>query len=507
VPDVKPHLTLPSSLLLLLVLLAAPASATRWVPIVDGTSRAVYLDTAGLLREAGTVRAWVREVYTQEQRSEQVGVLYYSANSLVSYDCQRRTFAPLYRVFYGGDGTELRRVSVDSVELPALASPGSLQENLLERACNPPKLAKAEPKVAAVKVAEAETAVKPAAVSASPEAAPGKESKSAESKPAAEAPKAAKDQAPKSAATDEGTKAATEPAKAVAKPVPAKAVERTAKPPGKTLLADARAPMDIMQPRPRVREAQYQAAMYEPRRRARRPAVPVEPVEKPEVQWAYSGPGAPEQWGKLKPEYEMCAKGQRQSPIDIKDGARLDLPPIVFDYQPSALRIVDNGHSVQVNYAEGSSITVGGERYELKQFHFHKPAEERIDGRTFDMSAHLVHRSESGRLAVVAVLFEAREQANAFLRGLWPHLPLEPGREIANKDVTVDVNAMLPEARTYFTYIGSLTTPPCTEGVQWIVLKTPVEVSPDQVAVFGKLYSMNARPLQPARGRLIKESM
>jgi carbonic anhydrase len=485
---VKPHRTFPPALLLLLALLAAPASATRWVPVVDGASRAVYLDTAGLVREAGTVRAWVREVYTQEQRSEQVGVLYYSANSLVSYDCQRRTFAPLYRVFYGGDGTELRRVSVDAVELPALASPGSLQENLLERACNPPKPAKAEAKVAPVQVAEAQTAAKPSSVSAGPEAAAKPEATAGKDEKAAEA---------KPAARDEAAKPLLDAPKPVARTAVPKAVDAS----------PARA-AEVVKPRPRVREAPYQTAMYEPRRRTRPAVKPIpEPADKPEIQWAYAGPGAPEQWGKLKPEYEACAKGERQSPIDIKDGARLDLPPIVFDYQPAALRIVDNGHTVQVNYAEGSAITLGGERYELKQLHFHKPAEERIDGRTFDMSAHLVHRSASGRLAVVAVLFEAREQSNAFLRGLWPHLPLEQGREISNKEVMVDVNALLPEARTYFTYIGSLTTPPCTEGVQWVVLKTPVEVSPDQVAVFGKLYSMNARPLQPARGRLIKESM
>jgi carbonic anhydrase len=252
-------------------------------------------------------------------------------------------------------------------------------------------------------------------------------------------------------------------------------------------------------------------AAYDPRRRSRRtaPKTPPETAQAPhpEVHWGYSGEGAPQAWGKLKPEYETCAKGQRQSPIDIRDGARLELQPIVFDYQPSPLRIIDNGHTVQVNYAEGSSITVAGERFELKQFHFHKPAEERIDGRAFDMAAHLVHRSLDGRLAVLAVLFEAREQAHPFLRALWPHLPLEPGREVLAKDVTIDVNALLPEVRSYFTYIGSLTTPPCSEGVLWLVLKTPVEVAPEQVAVFGKLYSMNARPLQPAHGRLIKESM
>jgi carbonic anhydrase len=226
-----------------------------------------------------------------------------------------------------------------------------------------------------------------------------------------------------------------------------------------------------------------------------------------EVHWSYGGSGGPANWGRLKSEYETCARGTRQSPIDIRDGARLELEPIRFDYKASPLRILDNGHTVQVNYVEGSSMTIAGERFDLKQFHFHKPAEERIDGRSFALVAHLVHQSAEGRLAVVAVLFDLGEQDNAFLRMLWPHLPLESGREAVNTAVSVDVNRLLPEARTYFTYMGSLTTPPCSEGVRWIVLKTPLEISPEQVAVFGRLYTANARPIQPSNGRLIKESM
>jgi carbonic anhydrase len=168
---------------------------------------------------------------------------------------------------------------------------------------------------------------------------------------------------------------------------------------------------------------------------------------------------------------------------------------------------VDNGHTVQVNYAAGSSIQVAGERYELKQFHFHKPSEERVNGRLYDMVAHLVHQSMDGRLAVVAVLFEAGPFQNAFVRALWPHLPLEAGREIAPLEVKIDVNELLPAERTYYTFMGSLTTPPCSEGVLWLVLKNPVPITAEQVGVFGRLYALNARPVQPPHGRLIKESM
>ena len=493
-----------SVLIVLLALVAGSAWAGRWVPLTEGASRAIYLDTAGLVRDGAQVRTWVREVYTQEQRADHVGVYFYSANSLVSYDCTRRTWAPLMKVFYGGDGTELRRVSLDAVEAPALAAPGSLQEGLLERACahGQKSATKAEPE-APVKLALAQTDVQPSAVSSSPESA-----KPASTGPVKEAPGAplAEVKAEATAGAKSAPSAGAKPESPHAAPLAngnghasskAKPVNGTAHS-NADLLLQPRPPRAAAYPPPRARPARNGKAKPEP-------APQAEAAD--EIHWSYLGVGAPEHWGKLNPDYAACMEGKRQSPIDIKDGARLELEPIRFDYKPVALRIVDTGHTVQVNYAEGSTIVVAGERYELKQFHFHKPSEERIDGRWFDMVAHLVHRSADGRLAVVAVLFDARQQANPFLRTVWPHLPLEPGREFAPAEVIIDANALLPQVRTYFTYIGSLTTPPCTEGVLWIVLKTPLEASPEQVAVFGKLYSANARPLQPANGRLIKESM
>ena len=482
--------------LALLALLAGSALAGRWVPIVEGANRAVYLDTAGAIRDRTLVRAWVREVFTQEQRSEQVGVYYYSANSLVSYDCTTRTFVPLFRVFYGGDGTELRRVNLDAVELPALVPPGSLQEGLLERACTPPKeKADAAKSAAPVQVALAETSPKPTAVSASTEAEAAPADKEA-ARPVAEG---AKPQAAES-------KPATEPAAQKDKP---RAAEGAVTKPAPKPRVEARELDAHSAARPLGKPPAYLAA-NRPRTSKSAKPTPVAAEEKaesqPEIHWSYDGAGAPDKWAKLNAEYETCAMGKRQSPIDIRDGAKLALEPIRFDYKPAPLRMIDNGHTVQINYAEGSSILVAGERYELKQFHFHKPAEERVEGRTYDMVAHLVHQSADGRLAVVAVLFEVGEQSNAFIAGLWPHLPLESLREVAPLEASVDVNNLLPEARSYYTYMGSLTTPPCSEGVLWLVLKTPVQISREQVGVFGRLYAMNARPLQPANGRLIKES-
>lgn len=220
--------------------------------------------------------------------------------------------------------------------------------------------------------------------------------------------------------------------------------------------------------------------------------------------WSYEGEGGPAQWGAMKPEFAKCATGTRQSPIDIRDGIRVQLDPVQFDYKPSGFRVIDNGHTVQVNVAAGNAIEVLGRRYELQQFHFHRPSEERIDGRQFDMVAHLVHKDLEGRLAVVAVLLD-RGSAQPLVQTIWNNLPLEKGEEVPARGA-IDLNALLPPDRSYFTYMGSLTTPPCSEGVLWMVMKQPVPISPEQIAIFSRLYPMNARPIQSASGRLIKES-
>jgi carbonic anhydrase len=252
-------------------------------------------------------------------------------------------------------------------------------------------------------------------------------------------------------------------------------------------------------------------------RRADAPAKPVahrastKPAEKAGAEhiehaehWDYQGSGGPERWGRMKPEFAKCSSGTRQSPIDIRDGIKVELDPVQFDYKPSAFKVVDNGHTIQVNVAPGNAIEVMGQRFELVQFHFHRPSEERIDGKAFDMVAHLVHKNLEGRLAVVAVLLE-KGSAQPIVQSVWNNLPLEKGDEIAAR-MPIDLNRLLPAERAYFTYMGSLTTPPCSDGVRWQVLKQPVELSPQQIAAFHQLYKMNARPVQPLNGRTVEVS-
>jgi len=222
-------------------------------------------------------------------------------------------------------------------------------------------------------------------------------------------------------------------------------------------------------------------------------------------EWTYEGKHGPVHWGDVKPDYAMCKTGQNQSPIDITSSSAADLPPIQFAYQPTQLKIVNNGHTIQVIYAEGSSISIGGKTYQLVQFHFHHPSEEKIKGKSFDMVAHLVHKSAEGRLAVVAVLIK-KGQSNKFIDSLWANLPGEEGKEETPANVTIDVTNLLPGQRSYYTYTGSLTTPPCSEGVTWFVLKTPVEMSNDQIQKFAHIYENNARPVQPLNKRVVSES-
>jgi carbonic anhydrase len=224
----------------------------------------------------------------------------------------------------------------------------------------------------------------------------------------------------------------------------------------------------------------------------------------PTEHWAYEGGGGPERWGAMRPDFTTCSQGKRQSPIDIRDGIAVDLEALTFDYRPSGFSVIDNGHTVQVDVAPGNHLTVGGRRYELLQFHFHRPSEERISGRQFEMVAHLVHKDPEGRLAVVAVLMD-QGKAHPLVQLVWNNLPLEK-LEAQPAPVDMDLDALLPDDRRYYTYMGSLTTPPCSEGVLWIVLKQPATMSPEQIGIFARLYPMNARPIQSASGRLIKES-
>jgi carbonic anhydrase len=220
--------------------------------------------------------------------------------------------------------------------------------------------------------------------------------------------------------------------------------------------------------------------------------------------WAYEGENGPGHWSELSPDYALCAKGRRQSPIAFSESIAVDLEPIRFFYEPAPFRVVDAGRHLQVT-VYGGNIQVLGKDYRLSHVRFHKPSEFVIFGRGFDMEAQLFHRSEEGQQAIVSVLLE-RGVENKAIQTVLNHLPLEKGGEVAPPGQTINLDLLLPANRGYYTFMGSLTTPPCTEDVLWMVVKRPQQMSPGQMAIFQRLYPYNARPVQPAFGRIVKES-
>jgi carbonic anhydrase len=221
--------------------------------------------------------------------------------------------------------------------------------------------------------------------------------------------------------------------------------------------------------------------------------------------WSYAGPNGPAHWADLSPAYNLCRDGKEQSPINIVRPRLGKLAPLLFSYVPVQLRILDTGHYVQINSPTGGSLSIGGKSYSLVQYHFEQPGEEEIEGHSYSMGAHLVHKDGQGRSVVVAIQFTVGKE-NPFIQVLWGHLPKHPGMEEVPAGVTFDLSGLLPTSRDYYSYGGSLTTPPCTEGIRWYILKTPVEISAAQLAAMAKLYPHNARPIQPLNGRQVLES-
>lgn len=226
------------------------------------------------------------------------------------------------------------------------------------------------------------------------------------------------------------------------------------------------------------------------------------------TQWSYEGARGPEHWGDLDPDYAPCKTGKEQSPIDIRTAEKAQLPVVRFEYKNGPIKIINNGYTaVRLNYAPGNGnyLIVGDKRYELVQFHFHRPSEEYVHGKPYDMVIHLMHADGNGKVVGVAVLLKAGS-ANSTIQRLWEHMPMIAGPEHEVPGVEINPASLLPRDTGYYTYMGSQTAPPCTEGVTWFVLKTPMEISAVEIDAFAKLYPHDVRPVQPLNGRVVKES-
>lgn len=226
--------------------------------------------------------------------------------------------------------------------------------------------------------------------------------------------------------------------------------------------------------------------------------------------WSYDGAAGPNHWGDLDPAYAPCKTGREQSPIDIRGARRAQLPALRFEFKSAPLKyLINNGYTIRVNYHDapgtGSFLVVDGKRYQLIQFHFHRPSEEQVSGKPYPMEVHFMLKSAEGRVAGV-VTFLKVGAANPAVQKIWDHMPATKSKEREIPGLRINPADLLPRDKAYYLYMGSVTAPPCTEGVTWFVLKTPVDISAEQIRRFAKLYPHDVRPVQPLDGRLVQES-
>ena len=228
--------------------------------------------------------------------------------------------------------------------------------------------------------------------------------------------------------------------------------------------------------------------------------------------WGYEPGNGPASWGKLNRDWLLCAEGIHQSPVDFTGAEHVKFNEIKLTIAPASLKIVhqthvieaiDNGHTIQINYDEGETFEIGNESYKLRQYHFHSPSEHTVNGRHYAMEMHLVHISKDKKLAVIGVFIEEGRHNEAF-DTIWSNLPRKTGQEVHHENVQVDVDDMLPKNKATYRYMGSLTTPPCSEGVRWFVYVEPIQMSRDQIKAFREIFHGNNRPTQPLNDRNLR---
>ena len=549
---------------LLLAHTAGAALAADWQLVLSDRNRRVEIDRGSILSsDAGTKISWGRVVLTSEEAKASG---YAMIKALNRYDCRNRTFVTVKRVYVDADDNIVREESLPD-QTPLTVARNSVDERMWREVCNPPsaadlqKLASEAAKLAAapaVAGAGAAPAQAPPLAAARPEpAAPPELIRASETplpaQPAAQAaeppfetnveipakflpggaPASAQASTPRKsilpplpgiAAKAEADAATAQPAASKSAPAAPRPIPEPAAAPVRPQRVASAPPAAQARPRAARQQARAeQGSKSSSRVTSRTPspvasqpsAQPTSPLEASGIRvtplpatsagWSYDGETGPQNWSKLRPEWRICAEGTRQSPIDLREGIAVDLAPVQFDYRRSGFRIRDTGNTLQVDVGEGMGITVRGVRYALERFTLHRPSQDRVGGMAHDMAIYLEHRSAEGKQAILSLLLAAGGEAHPVLQTLWNNLPLDRGREFS-PDAVIDLAQFVPADPGHFLYTGSLPTPPCTEDVLWVVMKQPLPIADDQLAVFARLYPRNGRPIQPANGRLLLES-
>ncbi|MDR0702419.1 MAG: carbonic anhydrase family protein [Azoarcus sp.] len=509
--------------LLAAMAISAAAQAAGWESVDDNDKRTVEIDADGTFTsDHGTKVSWGRVVLGSAEAAK---TGYRTIKALNRYDCLNRSFSTIKRVYLDNDDNVVREENVTD-QTPLLVRRNSVDERILRKACglsNPAPAAKNAKANAAGRLGRLADAADRAAksVSAAPAAAgvpsldiPGIPPKSAPIKTMPSSIAAA----PVSAAPEKSTvlkapvkSTLRQPASVRFTPTPAAAPmprQSGATPTAANVAAKVPAGRNTVIFRPV--KARTAPSVHLPPRPVRHETPmrtgPARPASGSK-DWRYYGASGPESWGHLRPEWRLCGEGMRQSPIDFAASApvAVDLDPVRFDYRPSRFLITNTEQQLRVKVDAGMSMEVRGQRYMLEGFVLHRPGEAYIAGKTADMEVQFFHRDAEGHIAVLAVQAARGDTPNTLLQTLLNNLPLEKGDSYA-PETLIDLAAFLPTNPAYFLYMGSLTAPPCTEGVLWVVMKEPVTLSDEQFGIFSRLHPGNARPPQPANARLVLES-
>jgi carbonic anhydrase len=423
-----------------------------WDTVMQDREREVQIDRGSvMLSDRGTRVAWARVVLSPAEAAIAGHTVVQALNR---YDCVNRSITTLRRRYLDARNIIVREESVSDPRAVTVAA-NSVDERLWREVCQPGGMAELE-RIAA----EATRLISGMGGDAVVRDAPALQVPREE--PAERAP-----------VVD-----------AVSVPVPAQAA-----------MSSAARSAPVVAPAPELVEAPAQAAA------SRRTPV----VVTDESGWSYHGESGPANWGKMHPEWALCERGARQSPVDLRNGIRLDLEPLRFDYRETRFRVSDSGRALEVQVGEGLTIDIRGQRFVLEHMSFHSPSEIRVEGRPSPLAVHFHHRDEAGMQAVVAVSFQGGGAAHPVLQEILNAMPIDRSAWHMPQ-TTIEPGGLVPQDPAYFLFLGSLSTPPCTEGVTWVAMKTPVVASDEQIEILRRLHPDNTRPVQALNNRLVLES-